>query len=361
MLNPDYLAILTGEISPSDLSFALPDHDIDGESALLRTKLHLAMNILHEFTHAFWGATSTMWTPPDPHNDYLPQWPNGYASQRNEPYFRDQRTNELGYCFIVHVFSNILEPLGPSTPAAPYGMLSHRWPDMFDTNNSSIPLMSAKKWGTLWSVSCAVDMAWIQSIFTQKFWNHDVEKLGMLKALDVPRELGFRRVLHRYFPGESPTILATREVFDAGIGRYEIPCNPDIQFVAHGKFAGLRVELHTETVGPSDTKVHKFSITETAAPSHTVARKPVGSGAMNRSDPMRPSGPRPPPSPRLPSGRKMPSSPKAPVSPKKLRLSSSWAEKPISSRIEKPPSSISKTTSNRKRDRLSEAFKKLFH
>ena len=158
--------------------------------------------MIHEFAHAFWMSHNTNYRP----------WDRGREFERRyyEPYYGNDRINELGFALEVSLFSGNIQPLGPCHSALPYGLVILRWPP-----RSSYPkpnpyfadqneLGSALKFGHAWSTYYAIDMAFIQRLFTDRFWERDVQVFGMMRALRPRREIGIRCASGGLYPGESP-------------------------------------------------------------------------------------------------------------------------------------------------------------
>lgn len=217
-LDQDFINVLTGNIHASDRLFTWDLLRIDDQSALLRTKLLLAIIMLHEFMHSMWISRQSLYFPPDPSKGETGGW-----NVVHEPYFRDHRINELGHAFTSEIFGYEVDPNGYVHAAVPYGLHSRRWPGLGDYSLAE-PLASAAKWGTPWETHYLCDMKWVQSLFTRRFWTHDVPAKGMLEALRPPRELGMRFFpMPLFYEDESPT----RNVKPVRFGARDSPASDD--------------------------------------------------------------------------------------------------------------------------------------
>ena len=184
-----------GRVKATDTFLSMPVHELDDHSAVLRSKYLLAILILHEFQHAYWRTLTTSYIPPLP--------PSGQKVQLyfiHEPYYRDQRRNELGHAFQGQFFAGFIAPTGPRHGACPFGLCHMRWPGgdhQLDVsqNWSERELGSARKWGMLWQSIYAIPMDYIQKIFSRKFWEQDVELYGTVKLLRPPKDIGIRLAL----------------------------------------------------------------------------------------------------------------------------------------------------------------------
>ncbi len=145
----------------------------------LRTSLLLANTLAHEFAHA--ARNARMKPPQSPIEDF-------------EPFFYDQRRAEVGHAWESVVLGGRIFPFLNAYDSR-FGMCVEKWPDLDEKymvvrpNKPPIPISRKppKKWTTMY----AMPMPFVQSLFTQAFWDREVGVCG-LKALRFEKRLGLR-------------------------------------------------------------------------------------------------------------------------------------------------------------------------
>lgn len=194
--------------------------------------------MFHEFIHALYVVWNDHWSDSIPPRYIAP----------DEPYYRDQRQAELGFAFENKVVSGKTEPMMMKNECCAYGLCVTRWPDMQrHSTDGSYELMSAAKWGQRWVTSYAIPMAWVQSLFTTTFWNSNVPRLSLIRAMHPPRFLGFRIYPEQYmvYHNESPDIdgqpIKPPPSPNVSITSVEGDTSPYGGLVAHGPYAHMHI------------------------------------------------------------------------------------------------------------------------
>lgn len=176
-LNQQYLDILTGKTTMSDVAEVWTPGS-DAASGMLRSHLLLATVLLHEFCHALRNASVA-------HVSYV-------IGTEPDPYYGDHRKAELGHAFEQKILSGTIASIYDGMElTAPYGLSICRWPNLIPAHEWEEQLASATQWGENWITEYPVSMDWVLSLFTRRFWDHDMMTHG-LKALKPPRKIGFR-------------------------------------------------------------------------------------------------------------------------------------------------------------------------
>ncbi|KAI5271144.1 hypothetical protein E4T47_05515 [Aureobasidium subglaciale] len=159
----------------------------DEESARLRAKFGLATTMVHEVMHALWRN-------------------NNYPSP--EPFYMDTRTAELGFQWEQIMYSGVIDSATATLDTgAPYCLTIYRWPSPEEgTERPKESRMSHKKWGGTDVVhEYAVEMSFVQNMFTHDFWA-EVDRFG-IGMFSPRRMLGVRYYEStKLWEGEIPTI-----------------------------------------------------------------------------------------------------------------------------------------------------------
>jgi len=113
IIRRQYLDILDGQLRTSEVAAEFSGHTVDDQSALLRTRFALANLMLHELAHAFWTSLMSSYDPLGP--------PGQKFDNPVEPYYCDDRLNELGYAFEQNVISGVTGGIGLNHCVSPYG------------------------------------------------------------------------------------------------------------------------------------------------------------------------------------------------------------------------------------------------
>lgn len=142
----------------------------------LRTRMHMAMIVCHEFTHALHNATwereDDEWAPTLSTTTPLPP----------EPFFRDDRISELGWAFQQYAFGGLLRPIGYFQPdsadaAFPYGFFLEHFPGAVkkeDEHMRKFQQATPFQLGVTTILRHGVHMSYVQKQFTKEFWNKTV-------------------------------------------------------------------------------------------------------------------------------------------------------------------------------------------
>ncbi|KAG9657148.1 hypothetical protein KCU95_g2930, partial [Aureobasidium melanogenum] len=158
----------------------------DEESARLRVKFVLATTMVHEVMHTLWG------------NKYHPD---------GEPFYMNTRMAELGHQWEQLLYSGQIDNPTSQDRGSPCILSIGKWPSPDDEEGESpTKIMSHKKWGStnVWH-EFAVEMSYVQNMFTHKFWA-EVDRYG-ISNFWPRRMLGVRRTLvSEYWKAESPVV-----------------------------------------------------------------------------------------------------------------------------------------------------------
>ncbi|KAF1351382.1 hypothetical protein BDV97DRAFT_369023 [Delphinella strobiligena] len=172
-VNRNYLKVLKGQIKSTEYVKA---ENFDQAAALLRTRMHMAMIVCHEFTHALHNATwereDDEWAPTLSTTTPLPP----------EPFFRDDRISELGWAFQQYAFGGLLRPIGYFQPdsadaAFPYGFFLEHFPGAVkkeDEHMRKFQQATPFQLGVTTILRHGVHMSYVQKQFTKEFWNKTV-------------------------------------------------------------------------------------------------------------------------------------------------------------------------------------------
>ena len=223
-------------VNPSFVQFLDPRLNADATtSQRLRLSLMFANTLAHEIAHALRNARmappplNTTVQPPRPMQDY-------------EPFFEDQRRAEVGHAWETVVVGGKLTDVTYGENSVEYGLFLEKWPDVDDyfirlpinepplisfqgrglvvpprTHIVPVRRRKAKKWTSLYGVP----MAFIQQLFTKRFWEERIPKEG-LQALRFKKTLGVRTRNFEWEEGEEPGIASD----DSSWGRW-----PDVDGV----------------------------------------------------------------------------------------------------------------------------------
>lgn len=148
----------------------------------LRTSFLLANTLAHEFAHA---ARNARVNPPAP------------PIEDFEPFFHDHRRAEVGHAWESVILGGRIFPFLNAYDSR-FGMCIEKWPDLDEKymvvrrdqpGSATIPLSRKppKKWSTMYTIP----MPFVQSLFTQDFWNRQVKLFGFT-ALRFEKTLGLR-------------------------------------------------------------------------------------------------------------------------------------------------------------------------
>jgi len=184
-----YLRAIKGEATDEEMPWR---QDLDTQSMLLRAQFHLASAVLHELTHAVGYAT--MQRTVKEYQTWVPR-PAG-------PFFRDQRITELGFALTQFIFGGIPVPNGLAKELwCHYGLHMREFPGPFNMKPRGDKVFEYKApedVGVKEEWHYAVTMAYVQKMFTTKFWDHD------LRQGDPNSLLRYQRTDYRAWINKSP-------------------------------------------------------------------------------------------------------------------------------------------------------------
>lgn len=179
-VNRNYLRVLKGQTKSTEY---VKTGNFDQGAALLRTRMHMAMIVCHEFTHALlnatWAREDNEWAPtPSTTTTPLPPLP----PLPPEPFFRDDRISELGWAFQQYAFGGLLRPIGNFHPNSadatfPYGFFLEHFPGAIKKDDEymrKFQRATPSQWGVTTRLRHGVHMNYVQKQFTKKFWNKTV-------------------------------------------------------------------------------------------------------------------------------------------------------------------------------------------
>lgn len=174
-------------------------------SQRLRISYVFAATLAHEIAHALRNARVG---PPPPDQTFHPP----RERQDYEPFFEDQRKSEVGHAWETVVIGGRLIDLSRGQWSAAYGLYIEKWPDIDDTflslpideprlisfqgpglvhqpRTHIVPIRrrTPKKWNTIYGVP----LAFIQEVFSRRFWEERVPKEGM-QAFRFEKRIGVR-------------------------------------------------------------------------------------------------------------------------------------------------------------------------
>lgn len=188
-------------------------------SQRLRISYVFAETLAHEIAHALRNARVG---PPPPDETVQPP----RETQDYEPFFEDQRKSEVGHAWETVVIGGKLIDLSQGQWSAAYGLYLEKWPDIDDTfislpideprlisfqgpglvhqpRTHIVPIRrrKPKKWNTIYGIP----LAFIQEVFSRRFWEERVPKEGM-QAFRFQKRLGVRTPNYEWQPGEDSGI-----------------------------------------------------------------------------------------------------------------------------------------------------------
>ena len=141
-------------------------------SARFRTRVLLAITIVHELAHCAWFIKCKG-------KKDLP-----------EPYLRDRPVNELGWELENFIWTGIIEASGRGVHvSAPYGLHIERFPGRWfgDDPDRYLYIRGAPEdWGVTWATQYPVSMDWCRNLFTKEYWEK-VSRYGFIQVR--PRRL----------------------------------------------------------------------------------------------------------------------------------------------------------------------------
>lgn len=172
-LNTDYLRILREDPGYGAQTWSQPwSPGTDEESARLRTRLLLAITMIHEIAHCAWKIRSS----------------NRGIIELAEPYLRDRPINELGYELENMIFAGWIRPSGNKEHiSAPYGLNIVRYPGpddahLEDKDLQLFPRGRPHDWSIIWCTEYPVHMNLCKKLFTREFWDEEVSRYGFARC-----------------------------------------------------------------------------------------------------------------------------------------------------------------------------------
>ncbi|TIA32572.1 hypothetical protein D6C79_09177 [Aureobasidium pullulans] len=196
--NKELLDVLQHKLKASNISRRWKP-GTDAKSAYLRTQLLFAITAVHEVLHAIWRVNNAKYSSTDP------TITSAYK-QPFEPFWRDQRMNELGNAWEGQVFGGTFWPIGtPKSAAVPYGLFSLPFPGLtrVPPDDTVIERGEPEEWGVNWSTMYPVEMEFVRSLFTHEKWR-EVQRYG-IRRLRRTKKLGCRARLVN--PDVKPAVL----------------------------------------------------------------------------------------------------------------------------------------------------------
>ncbi|KAG2170973.1 hypothetical protein JADG_010712 [Aureobasidium aubasidani] len=196
--NKELLDVLQHKLKTSNISRRWKP-GTDAKSAYLRTQLLFAITAVHEVLDAIWRVNNAKYSDTDP------TITSAYK-QPFEPFWRDQRMNELGNAWEGQVFGGTFWPIGtPESAAVPYGLFSLPFPGLtrVPPDDTVMERGEPEEWGVNWSTMYPVEMEFVRSLFTHEKWR-EVQRYG-IRRLRRTKKLGCR--VRLVDPDVKPAVL----------------------------------------------------------------------------------------------------------------------------------------------------------
>lgn len=179
--------------------------------------MFIAFHVIHELAHALVSA-STEWLP-DCGQIWLDAEHKIPGTAPREPFYRDQRTAELGFALESVLFGGTFNAIGLldgslsriALAAPAYGLYIYRFPGWDDLNASPAESRgTAAQYGRSRSYFYPIQMDYLHRFFTQEFWEQKVPQYG-IKAYHPQRWHGVLFQPRYYNPNEPAVPLSMRE------------------------------------------------------------------------------------------------------------------------------------------------------
>ncbi len=163
---------------------ALRETDIS-ISQRLRIQYHIALIFLHELGHAVRIATTE-----------IEKDAEGYLIlPALEPFFEDDRQAECGYACTQALINGSIDAYY-YYPSCERGLLITKWPTVFshESEVAKLATIPQRRRPKRFITSYVVGMEYIQSLFTDEFWEVDVRRFGAaeVRIEGMRKRLGYR-------------------------------------------------------------------------------------------------------------------------------------------------------------------------